>query len=87
MKKVYKCVENKLQTDSEGSFEKDIQQLAIRERLARNLTQYQMADALGISQSTINRLESGKYKEFRLGFLLSVIERLGYTPQITFTKK
>lgn len=64
----------------------DIQRFFILERIQRNWTQKQMADELGISQSSISRLENGQYQSFNLGFLLELAQKLNYEPHIIFMK-
>lgn len=64
----------------------DIQRFFILERIQRNWTQRQMADELGISQSSVSRLENGQYQSFNLGFLLGLVQKLNYEPHIIFMR-
>jgi len=64
----------------------DIQRFFVLERVQRNWTQKQMADELGISQSSISRLENGQCQSFNLRFLLSLAQKLNYKPHIIFMR-
>ena len=71
--------------DSEGEFllAKQIIQL----RLDASLTQKELAEKVGTSQSAIARLESGVYRNLTLSFLNRVGQALGMIPHIEFVRK
>lgn len=84
--KVYQCSIDKLSANSVQLLVQDIQRFFVKERVGRNWSQQYMASKLGISQSSVSRLESGQYQSFSLGFLLELAEKLGYEPHIIFLK-
>ena len=57
-----------------------------RLRIARGLTQEQLAELVGTKQSSIARLESGK-SEPRLSFLRRVVEALGGKLEVKITSQ
>lgn len=62
-----------------------IEQIA-KLRKAENMTQQELAEKLGIAQSSIGRLESNKQNP-TLSFINKIANALGYNMHITFTKK
>jgi len=45
-------------------------------RIAKNLSQYNIAENTGLSKSTINRIESGRYKNPKYQTLLLICQEL-----------
>lgn len=84
--RVYQCTIEKLSSGSIQAIAQDIQRFFVKERVNRNWSQKFMAEQLGVSQSTVSRLESGQYQAFSLGFLLELSEKLGYEPHLVFLK-
>lgn len=64
----------------------DIQQFFVNERTARGWSQMGMAHFLGVSQSTVSRLESGEYRAFKVEYLMSLAKKLDYDTRIVFQK-
>jgi len=59
----------------------------IQLRLDASLTQKELAEKVGTSQSAIARLESGVYRNLSLSFLNRVGKALGMIPHIEFVKR
>jgi len=58
----------------------------IKMRIAAKLTQKQLAEKAGTSQSAIARIESGSYENLSLSSLRKIGKVFGATPQIHFKK-
>jgi DNA-binding XRE family transcriptional regulator len=58
----------------------------MRLRLAKNMTQSELAKIAGTSQSAIARVESGRYSNISMSFLRKIGEALGTVPEIHFRK-
>lgn len=84
--KVPKRTVEKLSTHSMRFIVQDIQRFFVKERIANNWSQKDMAQILGISQSSVSRLESGEYLSFSFGLLMKLSEKLGYEPHIVFLR-
>ena len=52
-------------------------------RIAHQLTQQQMADLLGIDQSRVSRIESGRFDRTEVGTLAAFVEALGGSLEIS----
>lgn len=59
----------------------------IRARTKRGLTQRELAELAGTSQSAIARLESGSYDGYTLRTLRKIAEVLGQTVEVVFKSK
>ncbi len=70
--------------DLAGEFELAAQ--VIRFRMARNLTQAELARRVGTSQPAIARLESGNHRNLTLGFVYRVARALDLQPELRFRK-
>ncbi len=64
--------------------EYDLAAEVIRMRMARNLTQTQLAKLVGTSQPAIARLESGNHTNVTLAFLYRVARALDVEPRLKF---
>jgi transcriptional regulator with XRE-family HTH domain len=64
--------------------EYDLAAEVIRMRMARNLTQTQLAKLVGTSQPAIARLESGNHTNVTLAFLYRVAKALEVEPRLKF---
>jgi transcriptional regulator with XRE-family HTH domain len=64
--------------------EYDLAPEVIRMRMARNLTQTQLAKLVGTSQPAIARLESGNHTNVTLAFLYRVAKALEVEPRLKF---
>lgn len=60
----------------------DIGRAVRRERLARHLTQADLAALLGIGRRFLSELEGGRKGRFDAGLLLEVLLRMGFTVKL-----
>lgn len=67
--------------------EMDVEQDLIALRKERGLTQVQLAERSGLTQSTISKIESGKVSNLELRTLVRIAAALGARVKITFEKK
>lgn len=58
-----------------------VKDLVTRLRLARNLTQQQLADAAGLAQASIANIERGKTRQIKHNTLVSLAAALHTTPE------
>lgn len=56
-------------------------------RRARNLTQAQLADAAGLSRTTLNQLENGMFPDIGVKKVQAILEKLGLNLQIRPAQK
>ncbi len=65
----------------------EIAEMILKARIEAKLTQKQLAERLGTTQSVISRIESLDYGGVNVQTLQKIAEALGLTLQITFLKK
>lgn len=79
--------QQKVRLGANVDLNQDISQFFLQERLRRDWSQKEMALALGVSQPTVSRLESGTYKDFNVGFIAEMVAKLSVTPRMVFEQR
>lgn len=79
--------QQKMRLGANVDLNQDISQFFLQERTRRNWSQKEMALALGVSQPTISRLESGTYQDFNVGFIAEMVTKLSVTPRMIFEQR
>lgn len=62
------------------TFKNKLVKLIVETRKKNNLSQYDLAQILGTTQSVISRIETGNSKNVTIDYLLKVISELGISP-------
>lgn len=85
--KMYQCTLAKLEPTEAWYNAQDVRRFIVKERLARNWSQSDLAHFLGVSQSTVSRLEKDGGLTCNFGWVLEAASRLGYDAHVVFLKK
>lgn len=63
------------------TFKNKLKKIIISERKRRNLSQSDLAELLGTTQSVVSRIETGLSKNITIDYLLKVVTALGISPE------
>lgn len=63
------------------SFKNKLKKMIVVERKKQNLSQEELAQMLGTTQSVVSRIESGLSKNITIDYLLKIITILGLPPE------